>query len=141
MKKINTIFSLVLCFCLSAQFMVDSFAQEKTTSHNYKKVEINLLTENTIEQIGKLGIDVQCGVHLSHDHTKRETVTLEVSDYEYKQLVQKGLNPAILIDDLSTFYAKRNLTDLASAKQKLVRKKKASLANKKMAQDMGCSEA
>lgn len=87
MRKVKTIFSLVLYFCLSALIVFDSIAQEKTTlqTPNYKKVEINLLTDNTFLQIAKLGIDVHCGVHLSQ-HKNNETVTLEVSDFECVQL-------------------------------------------------------
>jgi len=142
MKKIKTILNLVLCFCLLAQFTLDIYAQEKTTLQysKYKKVAVGLHSDDTFDQIAKLGIDVHCGVHLSHNHTQGEMLSLEVSDYEYNQLVERGLNPTVLIDDLSNFYAKRNLADLPAAKKALSNKKAASQANKRFGQDMGCTE-
>jgi len=142
MKKTKTILNLVLCFCLLAQFTFDIYAQEKTTLQysKYKKVAVGLLSDDTFDQIAKLGIDVHCGVHLSHNHTQGEMLSLEVSDYEYNQLVERGLNPTVLIDDLSNFYAKRNLADLPAAKKALSNKKAASQANKRFGQDMGCTE-
>jgi len=143
MSTFKIIFSLLLFFCFLAQSLLGNNKQEKTAiqqTPNYKKIEVQLTSDETFEKVTKLGIDVHCGVHVNHNHKNGETITLEVSDYEYQQLVKDDLNPTVLIDNLSTYYAKRNAEDLPKAKQQLAGKKATSKAYKRVAQDMSCTE-
>jgi len=89
----------------------------------YKRVEINYTNEDTFSQIAKLGIDLLCGLQVSRDDRGYKKIILEVSAREYKMLLMEGFNPIILIDDLSAYYAKRNMQTLLDAKKQLEKMK------------------
>jgi len=131
-------------FSLSLIFVQLSYAQNKTIERSiinikYKKVEIPFTSNDIFSQIAKLGIDVHCGVSVT-DLQNSKIITLEVSEIEYKSLQSAGLNPNIVIDDLSDYYAKRNIKELPVAKKQLTKMKAKALRYKKLAQDMGCEE-
>jgi len=133
-----TVFLLSLIF-VQLSYAKDKTIEKSTISINYKKVEVPFTSEDIFVQIAKLGIDVQCGVSVT-GHQNSKIITLEVSQSEYNLLLNAGLNPKVIINDLSDYYSKRNIQDLPNAKKKLKKMKSDAKRAQKLAQDMGCAE-
>ena len=145
----SNLLSLLICCLIGSIFSVNAYTQSDT----YKKVEITIENDTAFETLGKLGIDLVCGSHLegghdthgTHNHDGHshaaELLTLEVSSAEYQAIVDNNFKVEVLIDDLSTFYAKRNLKDLPKALAELKKAKQESVnKNVEVGQDLGCTE-
>jgi len=140
----NTLLFLLILICLAHLSLSNTLNAQIETSQpeNYKRIEIRIQQHDDFTTIGQLGIDLKCGAHLEEDHEHHEDVlTLEVSDTEYQALQSQNIKTTILIDDLSSFYAKRNVKDLPQALKELEKAKQESFnKNAEVGQDLGCGE-
>ncbi|NND52822.1 MAG: hypothetical protein HKN54_10465, partial [Flavobacteriaceae bacterium] len=84
----------------------------------YKRISISNPTENTINQLNNLGIDLSCGVVF-----KENEITMEVFDVQLEQLDANNINYSILIDDMQAFYSKRAVEDLPKARMEIEQEK------------------
>jgi len=76
---------------------------------NYSKVKI-MLDNNGLQQISKLGIDVSEG-----EYRKGVYLITDLPDRDIEKLNSIGIRTEILIDDLSSFYAKRAAAEMPTS--------------------------
>ncbi len=130
---LQQVFSCFLFFFLFTHSFV--IAQDVAV---YKKVLVHLAHENQIKVIANEGVDIVCGSEL-HKHDHQSLLELVVSEWEYQQLLARGLDIEILVDDYSSYVAKRNMQDLPEAQRLLAEKKRLNKSTE-VGQDRGCSE-
>ncbi|WP_152603844.1 M14 family zinc carboxypeptidase, partial [Jejuia pallidilutea] len=104
MKKITLTFLLLFNFAFI-------FSQQNTSP---KRVSISNPSHNTIERIQKAGIDLTCGPRFINNNLE-----LELGYDELQELQKSGIPYQVLIDDLTTYYSKRNAFELPIAKNAL----------------------
>jgi len=106
-------FKLVFTFLFVCVFILNNnFAQSNIPI--YKKVEITINDDSDIQKIAESGVDLQCGIHLEERNDVR-FLQLVLSEYEYEIIQQKNLTTNVLIENLSRYYAERNVAALPAA--------------------------
>jgi len=113
MKKIQ--FLIALLFICSTLF-----SQEK-----HKRISIANPTEQLVEQINDLGIDLTCGVVISQNN-----IQMEIDTYALSLLENNGINYRIDIDDVEEFYSSRAIRDLPRASSQVLQAKNESSINR-----------
>ncbi len=109
--------------------IMTSFAQNSVTNSNqqanYKRVLINGINSNLVNQMQDAGIDLTCGAIFTDNQLQIELNTNELSHLE-----QRGIGYSVLIDDLETFYSKRAEEELPQARQELQQMKQQAMAQR-----------
>ncbi|WP_181896398.1 hypothetical protein, partial [Seonamhaeicola aphaedonensis] len=104
MKKI-LLSSILLCLCLQVTF---------SQNLKYKRIIINSPTHDVIHTLSDLGMDLSCGALINS-----QGLQLELSEYELKNLKNKGIAYNVLVNDLTKFYADRATKNLPTAIKEL----------------------
>ncbi|RED47979.1 M14 family zinc carboxypeptidase [Seonamhaeicola aphaedonensis] len=103
MKRNLTLIFSILCLGIV-------YAQQP----NYKRIIINSPTHDVIHTLSDLGMDLSCGALINS-----QGLQLELSEYELKNLKNKGITYNVLINDLTKFYADRATKNLPTAIKEL----------------------
>ena len=106
--------NFTLKFIVVLIYMVQTVSAQET----YKRVSINGINDQVVNQLHDLGIDMTCGVEITDN-----SMTLELSEYELKNLNQRGINYRILIDDVTKFYSERAIKNLSKASAEIALEK------------------
>ncbi|BBM84399.1 M14 family metallopeptidase [Candidatus Uabimicrobium amorphum] len=84
--------------------------------NRYSMVEI-YVHEGNAEKIADLSFSMEC---TAHQHSRNgDILRLPLTANEMKRLQQSGVSYKVIIDDLSSFYAKRSQEDLEEARNEL----------------------
>ena len=94
-----------------------------------KRISISSPSQNVIEKIKKVGIDLTCGPRFVNNNLE-----LELGSTELLELQKSGVSYTVLIDNLTKYYSQRNAIELPIAKTELrslktIKKKKGSTSN------------
>lgn len=75
-----------------------------------KRVQISNITQQQLTVLNNAGIDMHCGVYQDGNN-----LIIELTPYEQDLIASLGFTAQILIEDLSTFYADRALSEISVA--------------------------
>ena len=85
----------------------------------YSRVELPVGLDD-FELLSEFGVDFECGATIDTDETGRTSLTLELNQEEIRLLENAGLSPRVLIEDVSRYYAERNVADLPLARAQVL---------------------
>ena len=110
-------FSCVISSNLSAQ----GTASENKERMAYKRIRIENPHQEVLKTLQGLGIDLSCGSVFTSN-----SLQLELDTNSLGALDKKGISYTIVVENLSSYYAKNAVKDLPKARKKLEELKKSS---------------
>ncbi len=113
MKRITYLLFPVLFFCnfIFAQSNHDSHKTTKEPNEIYKKIKIANPSQELMNKLGMIGLDLDCGSQFDSNGD----FLIEVSSSEASR-ISEITSYQVVVDDLESFYAKRALKNLPQAK-------------------------
>lgn len=99
------ILTVIFLFCV---FSIKS--QTQKDNNIFKRVKINNVNQGTLQKIGSVGVDLECGANFIGDD-----LIVELTGEELHALEDLNILYQVEIDDLTKFYSERALVDMPKA--------------------------